>query len=176
MRNGIEELLDIHIHDIQMPSTHLPVQLAQRAKAVPSGPKPMAVRRKIGLKDRLQYPKHRLLDHSVPDRRNPQRPLTPIRLGNQNPLDRERPISARPKLRDQFEKILFESLPKFFHADPNHSGCPMIGAHFFVGSPKPPKLEHLPHEAMKLPPLLHSTSYEAAFTDALQSPRPASFP
>jgi len=138
-----------------MPRTDLPVKLPQRAKAASPGPKPLTVRRKIRLKDRLQYPKHRLLDHSVPDRRNPQGPLTPIRLGNQDPLDRERSISARPKLRGQLNKILFESLPEFLYADPIDSSCPMVSPHFCIGRSKPPKLQHLPHEAMKLPPLLH---------------------
>src|SRR5262245_28700359 len=158
-----------------MARTDLPVLFAQRAKAASPGPKPVTVRREGRLKDRLQHPKHRLLDDSVPDRRNSQRPLTPIRLGNQNPLDRERSISARLKLRDQFKQILFESLPEFLYADPIHSGCPMIGTHLFVGGFEPPKLQHLPHEAMVLPPLLHQRA-KRLISQCSSDPKTSVFP
>jgi hypothetical protein len=113
------------------------------------------MRRKPCLKDRLQHPKHCLLDDSVPDRRYPQRPLTPIRLGNQHSLDRERTIRACPKFRDQLAEILFESLAEFFHADPIDSGCPMVSTYLFISGSKPPRLQYLPHQAMDFSPLLH---------------------
>jgi hypothetical protein len=45
------------------------------------------------------YHPHRRLDDAISDTRDPQRPLPPIGLGDEDPANRLRPVASRPQLR-----------------------------------------------------------------------------
>jgi len=59
--------------------------------------KPIGAVQEVRLKDRLQDQQHRCLHDAVFDRRNPQRPLPTVGLGNVNTLHRRWPIALREK-------------------------------------------------------------------------------
>jgi hypothetical protein len=141
-------------HDPDVAVPHVTVQLAQGAERAASRPKPMTVRRKIRLKDRLQDLPHCLLDDSIPYRRYPKRPLIPVRLGNPHPPHRLWAVGLPPKLDHQRRQTRLQVLPKGFHRDAIHSGLPTIATHRFIRGSQPPQVQPLPHETVKLPPLL----------------------
>src|SRR5437867_3598013 len=154
VRNFIEELLDVHVHDVDVAAPHLAVELTQGAERAAPRPKPVTVRRELRLKDRLQDLQHRLLDHPISYRRNPQRPLPPIRLRNQHPPHRLRSVGLRPKLDHQRRQIRLQLLPEGFHGDAIHPGLPTVAAHCLIRGSQPPQVQHPPHETVELPPLL----------------------
>src|SRR6266705_3299310 len=154
VRNFIEELFDVHVHDVDVATPHLAVELAQGAERATPRPKPVTVRRELRLNDRLQDLPHRLLAHPISYRRNPQRPLPPIRLGNQHPPHRLRSVGLRSELDAQRRQIRLQLLPKGFHRDAIHPGLPTIAAHRLIRGSQPPQVQHLPHETVELPPLL----------------------
>ena len=79
----------------------------QRLPGSPLRPKPMRARTKVRLEDGLQDQLGRHLDHSIPDRRNPQRPLLPVGFGNVPPPYRLRSVPTRAQLgSDLFQEAI----------------------------------------------------------------------
>ena len=85
-------------HVVRTRGPELPHRL-QSARRAPPGPEAVRARKKVRLEDRLQHQLRRHLHHSVPDRRDAQRPLLPIRLRDVPAQDRSRPVRACAQLR-----------------------------------------------------------------------------
>jgi hypothetical protein len=94
------------------------------------------------------------LDDPIPYRRNPQRPLIPIRLGNPHPPHRLWAVGLGPKLDNQRRQIRLQLLSEGLHRDAIHPGLPTIAAHRFIRGAQSSQVQHLPHEIVKLSPLL----------------------
>jgi hypothetical protein len=73
------------------------------------GPTALGVVLEVDLKERLEHHLARLLDHAIPHRGNPQRPLTAVRLGTIPPPSRRRFVAPSPP-------VLCESLENLRHA------------------------------------------------------------
>src|SRR6266487_1085531 len=80
-------------HMICTRGPELPDRL-QSAQSPTPRPEAVRARKKIRLEDRLQHQRRRHLDHTVPHRRNAERPLLPIRLGYVPTQDRSWPVPA----------------------------------------------------------------------------------
>jgi hypothetical protein len=71
-----EEISDIKLHHKHVTLDEPDPQPLHRRRGRPLRPKPIPARQKIRLENRFQHDLGRRLDHPVPHRGNPQRPLT----------------------------------------------------------------------------------------------------
>jgi len=107
MVDAVKVLLNVGIHHPVMPGVaRFPDRIERILSASPRTESVTALL-EVRLEDRLDHELHRRLHHSVPYRRNPQRPLLSIRLRNVLPPHRWRPVF--PSLQvflDSFQKLL----------------------------------------------------------------------
>lgn len=98
MLDAPEVVADVGIeHVVTALGSELP-QSFQRHRRTPLRPKPVRARQKIRLEYRLQHQLRRHLHHSVPYRRNAERPLPSIGLRYVPALHHLRPVLARAQL------------------------------------------------------------------------------
>jgi len=106
----VEEVGDVGVHHPSPPLLDRRPDRIERIVRRALRPEPVGAVQEIGLEDRLQ---HRLgggLDHPIPDRRHPEVPLSPIRLRDAHPLDRQGSIVALSKLGGQLVEEFLDPL------------------------------------------------------------------
>ena len=79
----------------RMPRVQQSVDCLHRVQRTALRPVGVLLRLQVGLEDRFQHQHRRHLHHAIPDRRDPQRPLLAVRLGDLHPPDRLRTIRLR---------------------------------------------------------------------------------
>src|SRR3989449_184842 len=87
-----EVVFDIDVHHVVVALVGRHANGLQRLRGAPFRPESIGPRQKVGLEDGLHHELRRHLNHSVPYRRNAQRPLPPVRLRNVPAPHRLRPI------------------------------------------------------------------------------------
>ena len=80
-------------------------------RCAPLRPKPIRLRKKVRLEDRLQYQLDRHLDHPVPHRRDTQRPLPSICLGDVPAQHHLRPILSGAQHSSKLFQEALDSIP-----------------------------------------------------------------
>ena len=75
-----------------------------RLVGTPLRPEPVRAVPKVRLEDRLQHHLRGGLDHPIPHRRDPQRPLLPVCLRDEHPPHRLRPVPSLPQLGRQLRQ------------------------------------------------------------------------
>ncbi|MBM2811014.1 MAG: hypothetical protein HW416_1773 [Chloroflexi bacterium] len=104
--NSVEERLDVGVYHPARPSVHRLPYLLTRLVRTPLRPKPVRALPKIHLEDRLQHQLRCCLHDPIPNRRYPQRSLSPVCLRDHHPPHRLRAISSLSQLGRQLRQKL----------------------------------------------------------------------
>src|SRR6185436_9441822 len=94
VRKAVEVTLEVGIHHDGEPFLEQAVDLAQRVMAASSRTETVAPLAERRLEDRFDDQLHRRLDNTILDRRDTQRPRSPVTLGDFHPPDRLGTIAA----------------------------------------------------------------------------------
>jgi len=103
-----------HDEKTKLPKRDHPID---RLVTVATGPKPVGERRKARFKDRLNEPAHHFLRHSVPHRRNAQRPELAAALFDVFASKRERPVRTVLEVFHQSAQVFITVLLEHFDRD-----------------------------------------------------------
>src|SRR5258705_2384189 len=96
-----EEIGDIKFHHKCVTRDEPGTQPLHRRCGRPLRPKPIRARHEVRLEDRFQHDLGRRLGHPVPNRGNPQRPLTTSWFRDLHPTRRRRTVHTPAKVRTQ---------------------------------------------------------------------------
>jgi len=134
--NGVKVGLDVGVHHI--PAAHQvlfdPIdrlgRTALRSKAI-------GVVLEVGLEERLDHQLARLLDHAIPHRGNPQRPLSAVWLGNVHPQYRLRVVApAFQVVRNGLKEAVHALALDILDTNTIDARAPSIRPYFLPGPPQ----------------------------------------
>jgi hypothetical protein len=115
----------------------LHAQGLERHRRAPLRPKAVRARKEVRLEDRLQHQLRRSLDHTVPYRRDPQRPLLSISLRDVPPQDHGRTVRPLAKRsRDLFQEERHAMLLDLRERHTIDARCSSIAAHLLPRHPE----------------------------------------
>ena len=95
MGNRVEIRFQVGVVHRLMTRVQMPANLLQRLVRIPPGPESVRTIQEVRFENRFQNQQRGHLHHPVADRRNPQRPLLPIRLRDVHPPHRLRLVTLR---------------------------------------------------------------------------------
>ena len=131
MRNRIEVRLQIRVVDLLEPGGDGLADHVDRLMGIPARTEPEGTVQEVRLEDRLEHQQHRRLDDPVRDRRDTQRSLPAVRLGDIHALHRLRPVALGAQLfakrveEDRRTRAIDDVLAR--HAV--HAGRPVVFQH-----------------------------------------------
>jgi hypothetical protein len=102
VRDTVEVARQVRVDHLGMPRPEQPVDLPDGVQGAAVGPVGVLLGLQVGLEDRREDQHHSHLRHAVPDRRDPQRPLLPVRFGDENPAHGVRSVRLAPRFGRQF--------------------------------------------------------------------------
>jgi site-specific DNA recombinase len=132
-----EKITDIELHDMTNPLDEPDPKPFHRLRRGPFRPEPVRARQEIRLENRFQHDLDRLLGHSVPDRRNTQRPHTTSWFRNIHTPHRRGTIPACLKVITQLTQHAVHA--EFLHrgqSDTIHPGRAPVPSHSFPRLPQ----------------------------------------
>ena len=135
MRNRVEVLREVCVDHVSVPLAEAAVHFSHRVVGTLSRPVPVGVRLEVRLKDRLQHKLGGGLHHSVPNRRDTQRPLATTRLWNHHPAYRACSIRLLAQLLSEPS----QPLPHAPRLDVRKS-LPVHARRSTVGTAQPPRV------------------------------------
>ena len=122
MVDVVEEALDVGLHDpADAAAVNVPAQGSQRVVAALAGAEAERERMELLLVDPLQHLHHSALHHLVFRRRDAQRPLLAIGLGNHPTARRARTVRTTMKPAFEILQVLLQDLGELFLRDAVHA-------------------------------------------------------
>src|SRR6266568_2379018 len=106
MRDRVEVLRQIGVHDIGVAPAEKPVHFLDRVARSASGTIAIGTVLEVRLEDRFEHELGGSLNHPIPNRRNAERAFSAPRLWDHHPPHRHRPIPPRDEVLTQTRQPL----------------------------------------------------------------------